>query len=153
MRRSAAVTVVLLLLVSSAAFAVEPVLRNPDRDRKGLRHVIVHASALTPADREELAAKGVYVQRAMTHGRYLARVAEGQTIDDARIARIETIDAAKKISPTAVREMVSGKTWSDVNVFFHRDVTIEEARAALLAAGAALDDPFVLDFGPAHRLN
>jgi Subtilase family len=141
------------VLFATAAFAVEPVVRTPDRQRDGLRHVIIHANAaLTPADRAELAEKGLHIQRAASRGRYLARVAEGRAIEDARIARIETIEAEKKIASSALREARRGRTWAEVNVYFHRDVTIDDARETLLAAGAALDDPLATSFGAGQRL-
>jgi hypothetical protein len=139
------------LLFAAAAFAVEPAGRTPDRD--GFRYVIVHANgALTPEDRAELAAEGLHIQRAATRGRYLAKVAEGRAIEDARIAAIETIDAEKKIARSALREARRGRTWAEVNVYFHRDVTIDEARETLLANGAALEDPLAVGFGAGHRL-
>ncbi len=145
-------TLLAVFLVSTAAFAVEPTLRQPGRDIEGLRHMIVHASKpLTPEDRQELAAKGVLVQRAMTNGRYLARVAEGRTVADARVTSIEPLTVEKKISRTALRETGRGKTWAELNVYFHDDVKFDDARAALLAAGAAMD-PLSLDFLAPRRI-
>ena len=119
---------------------------------EGIRHMIVHANGpLTAADRAELAAKGVFIGRALTEGRYLARVATPVT--DARLSRIEEIKAEAKIAPTAMREARAGRTWAEVSVYFHEDVTIDEARTALLAAGAALDDPFAVAFEAKNRLN
>lgn len=139
-------------LVSTAAFAVEPTLRQAGRDIEGLRHVIVHASKpLTPEDQQELAAKGVLVQRAMTNGRYLARVAEGRRVADARVTAIEPLTVEKKISRTALREAGRGKTWAELNVYFHDDVNFDDAREALLAAGAAMD-PLMLDFLAPRRI-
>ena len=149
MRRVPALLAV--LIVATASFAVEPSNPRPRREAS-LRHVILQASGpLTPADRQELLAKGVLVQSALPNGRYLARVPEGRTIEDARVTAIEPLTADQKISRSARREAGRGRTWAELNVFFHEDVSFDEARAALLAAGAAID-PLSLDFVPPRRV-
>lgn len=144
---------VLSLFFSSVALAAEPNLRQPERPIvEGIRHMIVHANGpLTAADRAELAGKGIFIGRALTDGRYFANVRE--VVADARLSRIEEIAAEKKISATAMREARSGRTWAEVAVYFHDDVTIDDARTALLAAGAALEDPFAIAFDANQRLN
>ena len=149
MRRVPALLAV--LLIATASFAVEPTTPRARRETS-LRHMVLHASGpLTPADRQELAAKGVIVQRALQNGRYLARVAEGRTIDDARVTAIEPLTADQKISRSARREAGRGRTWAELNVFFHEDVSFDDARTTLLAAGAAID-PLLLDFVPPRRI-
>lgn len=144
-----------LSFLTAAALAVEPV-KTPGSgaaDRLGaLQHRILHAAKpLTPEDRAELAEKGVVVGRALTNGRYLARVAEGRLAADERVTKIEAIEPEKKISPTARRETRRGNLWAELNIYFHDGVTFEEARTSLLAAGAAFE-PFLLDFAPANRI-
>ncbi len=117
------------------------------------RAMIVHPSqTLTEADRAELAAKGIEIKHALAGGRLLARVRTGAATQDARIAAMEPLTARDKIHSSALRETGRGKTWIKVNVIFHRDVEFADARAAILAAGGALPDPFRLRFSPSHRL-
>lgn len=153
MRRAS--LLIVLSLVTTAAFAGEPLLEaNPrfaGRRFEG-RHMILNASGpLTAEDRTALAAKGVLVGRSLTGDRYLARVAEGRMVADERVRSVEPLVAEKKLSRTALREAGIGRTWAELNVFFHDDVTFEEARTALLASGAAIE-PLLLDFAPSRRI-
>ncbi len=119
---------------------------------QSLRHVIVHSAApLTPSDEAELASKGVIIGRALNAGRYLARVKDARTVADARLTAIEALTPEKKISRSALRETTVGRTWAELNVYFHDDVTFDEARTSLLAAGAAME-PLLLNFGVMNRI-
>jgi hypothetical protein len=144
---------VLLLTTLLSADEVERTRRQLAPEARLGRAMIVHPSqTLTEADRSELAAKGIVIKHALTGGRLLARVRDGAATDDARIVIIEPLTARQKIHSSALRETGRGKTWVKVNVIFHRDVDFADARAAILAAGGALPDPFRLRFSPSHRL-
>lgn len=154
MRRTA--LFLLLLTATTAAFAGTPWnesnARVPGQRFEGLKHMIVHATGpLTEADRAELAAKGLFIQRAMTGGRYLARAAEGRIPGDPRVTSVEPIAIEKKISRSAYREAGINKSWAELNVFFHEDVAFDEARHALLQAGAAID-PLLLEYTRPNRI-
>ncbi|HYR30238.1 MAG TPA: S8 family serine peptidase, partial [Thermoanaerobaculia bacterium] len=152
MRRAS--SVLAILLVSTAALAAEPNVRTRtiDRSFEGMRRMVVQAARpLTPADEAELAAQGVVIGRALPNGRYLARVAGGKAISDARVAAIEPLRNERKISRTALQEASIGRTWAELNVYFHDDVDFERARTALLSAGAAIE-PLLLDFGSMKRI-
>jgi subtilisin family serine protease len=117
--------------------------------------VILHVSrALTDADRAELAAKGLTIRHALPGNRYLAR---GSATDargsagDARIDAIEPLTAEKKIHPSAWREAAHARDLAELNVVFHDDVSFEEARAAILAAGGSID-LFTSRFVPSQRI-
>jgi hypothetical protein len=115
--------------------------------------MILHPSqALTDSDRAELARRGINVRRALTGGRYLARVSNGAALDDPRIASIEPLTAAKKIQASAFRELGRGKPLAPVSIIFQDDVTFESAREAILEAGGVLDDPFRVSFSVSHRI-
>ncbi|HYI10371.1 MAG TPA: S8 family serine peptidase [Thermoanaerobaculia bacterium] len=151
----------LFVLLSAALFATvaladsqqktpgdEPI----DRETSHGRAMIVRpARTLTTADRAELAAKGLTLRQPLSGGRYIARLAEGVQLDDARVA-LEPLTAARKIHRSALRELGRGKTWAEINVIFHDDVTFEEARTAIAAAGAAMADPLKLKFSPSQRI-
>jgi hypothetical protein len=151
----------LLVLLSATLFATaalagsqqktpgdEPIERS---DSFGRAVIVRPAHPLTAADRAELAAKGLTFQQPVVGGRFIARLAEGARIEDARVS-LEPLTGAKKIHRSALRALGHGKTWADVNVVFHKDVTFAEAREALLAAGATLDDPLRVKFSPSQRV-
>ena len=134
-----------LALFANVALAAAPdVVRDFDRGR----HVILQPAApLTQEDREELAAKGVVIQRVTAGGKYIARVAD-DTVADARIVALESFDVNAKIHSSAFREAARGRVWANVNIYFHDDVTFESARTAILASGGALDDVLATAFAP-----
>ncbi len=155
MRRS--ILLLSVLIFSNVSFAAgtrngsDPEQAGPARLQG--RAMILHPSrALTDADRAELAKDGIFVRHALTQGRYLARVSERASVTDSRIASLEPLTPELKISRSALREVTSGRSWAQLNVIFHRDVPFEDARAALLASGAALSDPFATDFSPGRRI-
>lgn len=110
--------------------------------------VILHVPrALTDADRAELAAQGLIIRQALPGGRYLAR----GFANDGRITSIEPLTAEKKIHASAWREAASARGLAELNVVFHRDVTFDDARAAILAAGGSMDI-FATRFIPSQRI-
>ncbi|HYK01594.1 MAG TPA: S8 family serine peptidase [Thermoanaerobaculia bacterium] len=144
---------VLLLTTTLFADDVERTRRRLAPEERLGRAMILHpVKALTEADRAELAEKGIAVKHPLAGGRYLARVQDGATTEDARIVSIEPLTARQKIHSSALRETGRGKTWVKVNVIFQRDVDFADARAAILSAGGALPDPFTVKFSPSHRL-
>ena len=152
MRRLLAAVVLAVLPLSAFAISesgrreiTRPVLRG--------RAVILNpVKDLTDYDRAELAKEGVVVMQALPSGRYLARVAATADLsDEPRVRAIEPLTGAMKLHPTAIRAAASGKPFLDVNVLFHSDVNFDDARAAILAAGGAMD-VFTFDFLPAQRL-
>lgn len=141
MRRTALLAS-LLLIIATAAFAGHLVY-SPGK-------------VLTDADRAELASRGIVIQRALTNGRYLAFVAEPRTRDgigtDA-VEGLEPLTPQRKILRTAAREAAKGKPVARVRVMFHEDVTFEEARAAVFAAGAAFEDPLAFELGVMQQID
>ncbi|HEX2120292.1 MAG TPA: S8 family serine peptidase [Thermoanaerobaculia bacterium] len=148
-------TFAVLILFSLSAFAVEPPTpRIIDRELERAPHMILNpARPLTPEDRAELRAKGVEVQRPLSGGRYLARVVNpASAVADARITSVERMTAEHKILRSALRHAGKGKTKLDVTVIFHKDVSFDAARSAILAAGGALDNILETRFGPSQRV-
>jgi hypothetical protein len=144
MRQSALLA---LLLIPTVLFAAEPrerAPRTPDR----AQHFILKAEKLTDADRAELAAKGVVIQRALTNGRVVARVADPSAIvNDSRIS-FEPFTANDKIHRSARQEAARPKSYAQLNILFHEDATFEDARQVVAAAGGTLVDPLETRFGP-----
>jgi len=52
----------------------------------------------------------------------------------------------RKIAPSARHAAASGRMYTRVNVVFRRDVSLDDARSALLAAGGQLERPFAIAF-------
>jgi subtilisin family serine protease len=138
------------LFVVSAVVAAPP---DPGTVREHRTHVILQAHGpLTVADRAELAGKGIDIQSPLPGGRYMAALAPGVRVSDARVGALEPLEADRKIFASARRAASLGKTWADLDVVFHEDISFDEARSAVLAAGAALADPFAVRFSPARRI-
>jgi subtilisin family serine protease len=142
------------LLVAAAALAQEPSSAEVFHDAHagrfaGARHVILDPQhVLSAAERAALASRGVEILRATSGGRYLARVAPDAAIAgfDPLIRSIQPITAERKLSASAVHETARGNAFARLNILFHDDVTLEQARAAVEAAGGTVDRPFDTDF-------
>ena len=150
---------VVLLLVAASAFADEQPSGLADRDGRqrtvrGQQYVLSPQHVLSDAERADLASKGVTVLRPLADGRYLVRRAPSSTIDanDNRVRSLELVTAAKKIQPSAYRVAAFGRAFVMLNVIFSDDVSFEDARAAIIAAGGALDDVLATDFVPPQRI-
>ncbi|HEX3582853.1 MAG TPA: S8 family serine peptidase [Thermoanaerobaculia bacterium] len=118
------------------------------------RHVIVTpAHALTDADRTALEAEGVHLQRAVSGGRFIARVDDAAALaNEPRLARIVRLTAVQKVNASAWRAAAQAKPFAGMKIFFHSDVSFADAREAILAAGGQLDDPLTLGYEPLRGL-
>src|SRR5688572_12614335 len=76
----------------------------------GRRVVVEPAVPLTAADRDDLAAKGLTLGRALAGGKFLARLTGD--LRDARIASIEPLGHAMKLHRSAVREALRGNAFA-----------------------------------------
>jgi len=127
--------------IAIALFPIAIFAAEGDHEARARRHVILERqSALTESDRAALAASGVEIQRALPNGRYLARVA-----GDAVVANAHALTLEDKIHRSAFRA-------TRLKVFFHDDVTIDDARNAIGAAGGTLEHPLITDFDALHSL-
>jgi subtilisin family serine protease len=154
MRRLSAV--LLSLLLTSAALAgnneSDPRGKLP-WDRVGRAMVLTPRQALSEADIADLASEGVVVRRALSGGRYLARVKDEAVVaTDPRIVSAEPMTSRMKLQPSVMREAARAKPYARVNVIFHDDVDFESARDSIVDAGGALDDVLRLNFSPSRRL-
>ncbi|MEA2338566.1 MAG: hypothetical protein QOE82_2573 [Thermoanaerobaculia bacterium] len=122
----------------------------PDRDSRPARHYILESAVpLDAAASAELAAQGIDVQQAMASNRYLVRVRDGAEVPhDARIRSLQAYDAPHKIARAAYAEAAQGKVFARLRIVFQKDVTFEEAQAAIDAVGGTIDTP--LDIAMAH---
>jgi hypothetical protein len=143
----------LLVLLTALALPLQAGPREVDKSPRveGRAWILHTAAALSPADEAELEQKGIVVRHALPGGRYLARMRDGAGLDDARIVSGEPLTPEKKVHPSAVRAAAQARPMTELNVVFHRDVTFDDAREAILAAGGAID-VFALRYLPSQRL-
>src|SRR5688572_20014286 len=138
MRRFSAL--LLSLFLSIAAFAgnneSDPRVKDPAVERLGRVMVLTPHQALSESDIADLASRGVMVRRAMSGGRYLARVKDEVVAEsDSRIASAQPMTSRMKLQPSVMREAAKAKPFARVNVIFHDDVDFESARDAITDAG------------------
>lgn len=141
-------------LLSFAALAQEPsgseLFFNEHGGRfAGARHfVLAPQHVLSAAERAELKADGIAVVRPMSNGTYLARVSNDADTSghELLIRSLEPITAERKLAPSAIHAAVTGHAYARVNIVFNDEVTIDEARAAILDAGGELERPFATNF-------
>jgi hypothetical protein len=142
------------LFLSAAAIAQEPssaeVFHNQHGGRfAGARHVIVEPQhVLSEAERAELESRGLTLDRPLSQGRYLARLAATATVDerDPLLRSIETIAPERKLHPTAIHEAAKGGAFAGVDIVFNDEVSLEQAQAAVEAAGGTVDRTLATDF-------
>ena len=142
------------LLISAAAVAQEPsgseVFFNEHGGRfGGARHfVLTPQHVLSAAERAELRNAGIAVVRPMSNGTYLARVADDAELDghELLVRSLDPITAERKIAPSVLHAAASARPYTRVNIVFNDEVTLDEARNAILDLGGQLEHPFATDF-------
>ncbi|HYC62803.1 MAG TPA: S8 family serine peptidase [Thermoanaerobaculia bacterium] len=154
MRRLTAVLFSLLLANITLAGNNESDPRTKEPfERLGRAMVLRPHQALSDADIADLASRGVKVRRALSGGRYIARVTdEAVAYNDDRIASAELMTPRMKMHRSVVHEAARAKPYMRVSVIFHDDVAFDSARNAVLAAGGALDDVFRVKYRPGRRI-
>jgi hypothetical protein len=142
------VPVLVLLLLPLGAQALPPAQSAP------LRHYILESDVpLDAAASAELAAEGIDVQRTMANHRYLVRIRDGaEGTHDARIRSLRKYDASQKIARAAYAEAATGKAFARLRILFQKDVTFEDARAAIEAVGGTIDLPLDAALSGPQRL-
>src|SRR5262245_45723948 len=135
------------------AFSLLFLIAVPALAANGGRHVLVKfAVPVTPAIRADLARDGLTLGKPVAGGGYVALVRPGANFqNDSRLASIEPLAAQQKIHRSATREAARPKLVARFNVFFHDDVTLDEARAAIDDAGGSTN-ALQLRFLFGHRL-
>src|SRR5215212_3157903 len=117
----------LALCLANIAFADEPSSAEVfAREHMGrfaaARHMILDPQhALADSDRAALEKLGVTIQRPLTNGRLLVRVAADSTFDadDPRVRSLEPLRLEQKIHPTAWREVATMESTGQFHVWFH----------------------------------
>jgi hypothetical protein len=128
-----------------ALFAQEErnLVRPPALDRaEGPRLLLRRDQPLREAERLDLESRGVRVLRIAGGNDYIVR---GPRAAAAEFGEVREFTPAAKLQRTAEQEIASIRPFSRLRVTFHDDVSFEEARGILQAAGAALQDPLTTD--------
>jgi hypothetical protein len=123
---------------------------NPHHDPDGhTRHyVLTPAHALSGEEQAALRAHGAAFVQTLTNGRYLVRIrGDASPIeDDPAVAMLAPYTAAGKIDRGAYAAAAQGRTYTRLTVRFHDDVSLDDARAVVAAAGGELESPFEVTF-------
>ena len=129
-----------LLIVSATAFALPP--QNVERSR----HFILEPQHPLQADEAaDLRAKGLTILRPLGANHFLVRVDEGADLaGDLRIRSLEPYGWTHKIAPSAYAEAAKGRAFARLRVVFHDDIALDDARAAIEAAGGSVDSPLAV---------
>lgn len=144
------ISLLAILLISTTVFAADPIERERGGFGRGRHFVLETNGPLTDAQRADLAARGVDIQHALTNGRLLARVADSASLPAGM--RIAPLSVDEKLHRGARKEISRAREHAHLNVIFHKDVTFDEARTAIAAAGGSLFDPLATQFAPMQRV-
>ena len=131
---------ILLMLIPISVAAAERgnVIDRSERDRiASARHFILEPQhVLSDAERAELAADGVTIQRALSGGRYLVRVANDSTFDgsDPRVISMKALSVEDKLQRSAYRAAAQ-TPFARVKIIFHDDASIDDALSAIESIG------------------
>jgi len=119
-----------------------------------MRHYILESDVpLDAAASAELAAEGIDVQQPMANHRYLVGIRDGAEVPhDARIRSLRAYGASHKIARAAYAEAAQGKAFARLRILFQKDVTFEDAQAAVEAVGGTIDMPLEAALARPQRL-
>jgi hypothetical protein len=149
-----------LLLTLALAFPVvvfgsdDPRITRDHDDGVRAKHFVLTAEhTLRPDEKAALAAAGVEIQQVLTDRRYIVRASSiDEAAADPRVASIVAIDAAAKISRSALREAAQVKSAARVRLVFHDDVSYADAVAAIARVGGSVEQPLADDYVLPQRL-
>ncbi|MFZ2494139.1 MAG: S8 family serine peptidase [Thermoanaerobaculia bacterium] len=147
MRRIAFLLCLLLLASTTAVFAAD-------------RHLILKpAQPLTEAAKAALAERGITVQKVLTGGRFIVlvepvgrgpRIASLEELQS--VGELQTLRSDWKIDRSVSREVARLIASARLRVLFHDDITLDDARSAVSAAGGTVRDPLQVTFGVMRSL-
>ncbi len=130
------------------------VRQHEGRFAEARHYILTPAAPLSLDQRLTLAEEGIAIVRPLTSGRFLVRVSNDADLHALTPATgtLEPLRAELKLASSAVREATSGRTFARVNIVFNDEVSLDNARAAIAAAGGELIDPFATRFSLPHSL-
>jgi len=141
--------IVVSLLTIAAPLAADENRPNGRQPGQARHYIVSTTHVLSAAEQEELAADGVEVQHVLPHQRYLVRAAGNATLSaNPNFRSIEPFGATQKMWPAAMRIAATTHPYVTINVVFQDDATLDDARAAVEAAGGTVDTLLPLDAAP-----
>lgn len=119
-----------------------------------LPHYVLEAThSLSQTELDGLLSEGVEIEETISIGRYLVRSADATRASrDPRIRSLQAYDGAHKITGAAYREVAHGKAFAKLRVMFHREVTFDQARAAIEEVGGTIETPLSVAVVSPQRL-
>lgn len=149
------IALVSFLLVSPVVAGGEPRdSRQGHQPLRGTPHELKAEHTLTVQERERLASVGCLIIRELGGNRYVARIRPDSAAalsTDSAVASFHRIDQAGKV--TGKRAGTLGiEGFTEANIFFFDDVSLEEARKLVMEQGGTLKDPLATEFAPSRRL-
>ena len=158
MIRVSLAAVVLCLTLAPFALADEnPAHQQPGQRLTGAEHfVLTPAHPLTADEQNALRSMGVMFDHTLTGGRYLVRIAGDDPSDVAAaptVASVAPFEPSQKIyhaAYAAAARQLGGT--ARLTVRFHDEVSLDEARSAVAAAGGELEKPFLTKFNDPKEL-
>jgi hypothetical protein len=144
-------------LVPALALLLLPIFANALPSTPGsvpARHYILESAVpLDAAASAELAAQGIEIQHSLPNHRYLVRMRDDVAVPhDARIRSLRAYDASNKIARAAYTEAARGNAFARLQIVFQKEVTFEEAQAAIDAVGGTIDTPLAVAMVQPQRL-
>ncbi len=74
------------------------------------------------------------------------------TESDPRIASLRPLTGDIKLHRSALRELASARPYARLQILFHDDVSFDDAKAAIEAAGGAIVEPLQTGFHVPRRI-
>jgi hypothetical protein len=148
---------VLSLLVSLPAFADESAILQRDvaaRVTRGRHYILETEHVLRDSERNDYAARGIEIQRALPGNRYVVRATNELDLDgDPNVRTLVRFSATQKVHASALHAAATAQTaFVRVSVMFHDDVAYADGQQAIVAAGGAVERPLALRFEPLRRI-
>ena len=116
--------------------------------------ILSPARTLNEQEQADLASRGLVIERVLTNGRYLVRMAANATFTDSdpRVASLRPLTGDIKLQRTALHEVASARPFARLQILFHDDIPFADAKAAIESAGGTLVEPLQNDFHVPRRI-
>lgn len=145
----------LALLASLPLLAAKPQPGEGNPRPEAQRVILRTEHPLLDFEREQLEQMGVRILREIGSRQYIIRAkpeSQRQVEQSLFVAGVESFGAERRIQSSARRETARFGSTARLNVLFHEDVSVEEARAVVAKAGGWLASPLDVRFRMPRRL-
>lgn len=152
---SALSSVLLALTLLTVPRAFLPRESPQPRQAESSYHILKAGHPLRPAERLALEQIGCRVLRELGEGQYIVKLepaSSDRVVAEPFIDTVQPIPRSWRVTPSAERELARFDPVARLNVLFHEDVTFEQARGIVTAAGGFFTSPLITDFQLPRRL-